>query len=153
MPTNSQYIELRAVTIKELDGKDYQLVTQVWAHNLQMKSFTFRIQFDSNVMKPSVIKDVTDEDGSITIAQNDYIEENEEDEMTWLPEYFEFENGFENNLDSMGYYKDNSIEFEVSLLPDEFMTGTNTYIKNKSRSRNNNRFNSIRRSINRKLKF
>lgn len=137
VPKDNQYIELRAVTVKELDGKDYQLIMQVWAHNLKMKGFTFRIQFDNSVMKPS------------SLEANEYSEENSEEDMTFAPEYFKFENGLENNMDATGYYKDGTLQLFISLLPDEYMTATNPYIGTQTRSRNNIKFRSNRWSINR----
>lgn len=111
-PTDNQYIELRAIRVNEIEGKDYQIMMQLWAHGLETKGFTFRIKFDGTVMKPS------------NIIDNNYTDDN--------LEYFEFSNELANNMDTIGIPEDeSSLLFLTSLLSDEEMTQENPYIVEK----------------------
>jgi len=99
-PSDSQYLELRAIRVNELDGKDYQVILELWAHGLETTGFTFRLGFDGTILQPSSI-----EDNSYT---DDYLE------------YFQFENGLGNNMDAFGISDDEStMLFMVGVLDDE----------------------------------
>lgn len=99
-PTDSQYIELRAVRSNEIEGADYQILIELWAHGLETTGFTFRLGFDSSILQTSSL-----EDNSYT---DDYLE------------YFKFENNLENNMDNLGIATDEStLLFMASVLPNE----------------------------------
>lgn len=111
-PSDSQKIELRAVRVNELESNDYQILMQLWAHDLETKGFTIRIAFDSTIMKLSSL------DG------NTYTDD--------YTQYFRFENELGNNMDALGISEDEStLLFMTSLLTDGEMTGENPYIVEK----------------------
>lgn len=96
-PTDSQYLELRAIRVNEIEGADYQVIMQLWAHGLETTGFTFRLGFDETILQPS------------SLVDNSYTDDN--------LEYFEFENGLENHMDALGTSEESSsMLFMVSLL-------------------------------------
>lgn len=96
-PTDSQYLELRAIRVNEIEGADYQVILQLWAHGLETTGFTFRLGFDETVLQPSSLVDNSYTDDSL--------------------EYFEFANGLENYIDALGTSEESSsMLFMVSLL-------------------------------------
>ena len=42
-PTAGEYLELRAVEVKEEEGKNKQLIMELWGHNLQFKRIYSKI--------------------------------------------------------------------------------------------------------------
>lgn len=115
-PSSNQHIELRARKVRELDGKNYQIIVQLWAHNFETPSFSFRIQYPST-WHPSVLE------------KNERVNENTED----VEEFFKFENGLENCMDTLGILEDETtLLFSTSVLMEEEMTGTNPNIIKKN---------------------
>lgn len=109
-PTDNQYLELRAIRANEIDGADYQIILELWAHGIETTGFTFRLGFDSTILSPSSLEDNSYTDDSF--------------------EFFRFENGLENNMDSLGIAEDEStLLFMVGLLNDS--TEENQYIVEK----------------------
>lgn len=99
-PTDDQYFELRAVTVKDVAGQNKQVIMELWGHNLQFKGFTVRFSFDDTKIEPS----------NFTTNQITYDSD----------EYFKFEDEFDGKLDffSPGYNGEGAgIEATVSLDP------------------------------------
>lgn len=38
-PTDNQYLELRATTIKEVEGQNKQVIMELWGHEINFKRF------------------------------------------------------------------------------------------------------------------
>lgn len=50
---NSEYLEMRAVEIKEIEGGEKQLLFELWANNINFKGFDVRFSYDSTKYVPS----------------------------------------------------------------------------------------------------
>ncbi len=72
-PEENQYLELRAVEIKEVNGKNKQLIMELWANNIDLKGFDVYFAYDSQKLEPSIIQ--TNE---ITANESEYFEFTEE---------------------------------------------------------------------------
>lgn len=110
-PVENQYIEFRAVNLQEIDGKDKQLIVEVWSHNLDIKGFDIRYQYDNTVISHS------------NILTNEYT-----DDKT---QFFEYSNGNENILDLFSLPEESATRLICSLLPEENRTGDNEKIVNR----------------------
>lgn len=79
--TDNQYLELRGVSINDIDGdgQNLQLIMELWSYNLEYKGFDVRFSYDGTKLSPSNITTnvVTDDE----------------------TEYFKFENEFNGSLD------------------------------------------------------
>lgn len=78
-PQDTQYLEMRAVEIKEVEEEGKQLIFELWAHDIDFKGFDVRFAYDSSNYQPS------------NITTN----EPTDDET----EYFAFETEFQGNLE------------------------------------------------------
>lgn len=107
-PTENQYIEFRAISMQEIDGKDKQLIVEVWSYGLDLKGFDIRYQYDDSVISHS------------DINTNEY-----SDDET---EFFEYSNSNEEILELFTIPDDSATRMIVSLLPEEDRTGTNEKI-------------------------
>lgn len=109
IPEENQYLELRAVSVEDIDGQGKQVIMELWGHNLQFKGFTVRFSFDNTKIEPS----------DFTSNQVTYDSE----------EYFKFEDEFTDKLDffSTGYMGNGAgIEATVGFNPP---VSTSTHIK------------------------
>ena len=52
-PTENQFLELKAVSVDEVDGQNSQVIMELWGHNLQFKGFDVRFSYDSDKIKLS----------------------------------------------------------------------------------------------------
>lgn len=62
--TEDQYMELRVVSTKNIDGGDKQVILEWWSYNLNFKALDLRFSYDEAKLKPSSVQDnsyVTDE--------------------------------------------------------------------------------------------
>ena len=39
IPTDNQYLELRATTIREIEGQNKQVIMELWGHEIDFKRF------------------------------------------------------------------------------------------------------------------
>lgn len=126
-PTDNQYIELRAVRVNEIEGNDYQVLLEWWAHGLETSGFSIRLGYDSSVLKPSNLEDNSyyTED----ISQQESSNESSND----IPGYFQFENGLEKSMDILGMQKDEStIKLIIGMMsPTIDSENESQYIKEK----------------------
>ncbi len=86
-PEENQYLELKAVEIKELETaggeKEQQLIMELWGNNLEFKGFNVRFSYDTTKVNLSSLQ-TNEEITNIDSMSN---------------QYFKFENEFENALD------------------------------------------------------
>lgn len=109
VPTENQYMELRLSKITDVDGKDKQVIMELWAHNIEIKGADVRFEYDSSKLKPSNINT---------------------NEFEYGYSIFEFESIFENRLDNLILNDgDNIVRLVLSILPGET---ENAYYKQKS---------------------
>ena len=54
-PTKDQFFELRAVKVTNIDGKDKQVIFELWAHEIEFKGFDVRFSYDGTHFAPSNI--------------------------------------------------------------------------------------------------
>lgn len=79
LPTEDQYLELRAVEVRNVSGQNQQVVMELWSHNLDYKGFEVTFAFDETLLQTSNIEtNVPTDDESL---------------------YFKFENEFNNKID------------------------------------------------------
>lgn len=55
-PTENQYLEMRATSIKEVTGQDKQVIFKLIGHNLDFKGFDVRFSYDGTIFKTSNIE-------------------------------------------------------------------------------------------------
>ena len=62
-PTENQFFELRAVKVTNIEGKDKQVIFELWAHEIEFKGFDVRFSYDGTHFAPSNIttNDYTDD--------------------------------------------------------------------------------------------
>lgn len=53
----NQYMELKVVSVNDVDGADKQVIMEWWSHDLKFKGVDLRFSYDENVVKPSSISD------------------------------------------------------------------------------------------------
>lgn len=75
----NQYMELKATTIKEIDGKGKQVIFELWSYNIEFKGFDVRFSYDGTNLTPS------------NLLTNDETEDE--------TEYFTFEDEFKSCLE------------------------------------------------------
>lgn len=78
-PTKDQFFELRAVKVTNIDGKDKQVIFELWAHEIEFKGLDVRFSYDGTHFAPS------------NITTNEYTD----DEI----EFFKFETEFSDCLE------------------------------------------------------
>lgn len=78
-PTEDQFLELRAVKVTNIDGKDKQVIFELWAHEIEFKGFDVRFSYDGTHFAPS------------NITTNDYTDDE--------TEFFKFESEFSDCLE------------------------------------------------------
>lgn len=78
-PTENQFFELRAVKVTNIDGKDKQVIFELWAHEIEFKGFDVRFSYDGTHFAPS------------NITTNDYTDDE--------TEFFKFESEFSDCLE------------------------------------------------------
>ena len=78
-PEENQYLELRTVEVREVDGQNKQVIMELWSNNLEFKGFDIYFSYDPTKLQTSII-------------ETNEITENEK-------EYFQFEEEFKNVLD------------------------------------------------------
>lgn len=63
-PTEDQFFELRAVKVTNIEGKDKQVIFELWAHEIEFKGFDVRFSYDGTHFAPSNIttNDYTDDE-------------------------------------------------------------------------------------------
>ena len=44
IPTENQYLELRATTINTMDNQDKQIIFELWGHDIEFKGFEIHIR-------------------------------------------------------------------------------------------------------------
>lgn len=54
-PEDSQYLELRAVSIDDIAGQNKQVVMELWSHDLDFKGFEVTFEYDATKFNPSNI--------------------------------------------------------------------------------------------------
>lgn len=62
--SEDQYMELKVVSVEDVEGEDKQVTLEWWSHNLNFKAVDLRFAYDSTKIKPSSLQDnsyVTDE--------------------------------------------------------------------------------------------
>lgn len=78
-PAGNQYMELKATTINEIEGKDKQVIFELWSYDIEFKGFDVRFSYDGTSFATS------------NLSTNEYTEDE--------TEYFAFEKEFENSLE------------------------------------------------------
>lgn len=78
-PTEDQFFELRAVKVTNIEGKDKQVIFELWAHEIEFKGFDVRFSYDGTHFAPS------------NITTNDYTDDE--------TEFFKFESEFSDCLE------------------------------------------------------
>lgn len=78
-PTENQFFELRAVKVTNIEGKDKQVIFELWAHEIEFKGFDVRFSYDGTHFAPS------------NITTNDYTDDE--------TEFFKFESEFSDCLE------------------------------------------------------
>ena len=78
-PTEDQFLELRAVKVTNIDGKDKQVIFELWAHEIEFKGFDVRFSYDGTHFAPS------------NITTNEYTDDE--------TEFFKFESEFSDCLE------------------------------------------------------
>lgn len=78
-PTENQFLELRAVKVTNIEGKDKQVIFELWAHEIEFKGFDVRFSYDGTHFAPS------------NITTNDYTDDE--------TEFFKFESEFSDCLE------------------------------------------------------
>ena len=78
-PTEEQFFELRAVKVTNIEGKDKQVIFELWAHEIEFKGFYVRFSYDGIHFAPS------------NITTNDYTDDE--------TEFFKFESEFSDCLE------------------------------------------------------
>lgn len=73
-PTENQFFELRAVKVTNIEGKDKQVIFELWAHEIEFKGFDVRFSYDGTHFAPS------------NITTNEYTDDE--------TEFFKFESEF-----------------------------------------------------------
>lgn len=84
--TSDQYMELKVVSVKNVDNADKQVILEWWSHNLKFKGLDLRFSYDDTKLKPSSVSD------------NSYVTDNSS---------FEFENDFGSYMDYFVLNSDN----------------------------------------------
>lgn len=78
-PTEDQFLELRAVKVTNIDGKDKQVIFELWAHEIEFRGFDVRFSYDGTHFAPS------------NITTNEYTDDE--------TEFFKFETEFSDCLE------------------------------------------------------
>lgn len=78
-PIENQFFELRAVKVTNIEGKDKQVIFELWAHEIEFKGFDVRFSYDGTHFAPS------------NITTNDYTDDE--------TEFFKFESEFSDCLE------------------------------------------------------
>ena len=78
-PTENQFFELRAVKVTNIEGRDKQVIFELWAHEIEFKGFDVRFSYDGTHFAPS------------NITTNDYTDDE--------TEFFKFESEFSDCLE------------------------------------------------------
>lgn len=78
-PTEDQFFELRTVKVTNIEGKDKQVIFELWAHEIEFKGFDVRFSYDGTHFAPS------------NITTNDYTDDE--------TEFFKFESEFSDCLE------------------------------------------------------
>lgn len=78
-PTENQFFELRAVKVTNIEGKDKQVIFELWAHEIKFKGFDVRFSYDGTHFAPS------------NITTNEYTDDENE--------FFKFESEFSDCLE------------------------------------------------------
>lgn len=78
-PTEDQFLELRAVKVTNIDGKDKQVIFELWTHEIEFKGFDVRFSYDGTHFAPS------------NINTNEYTDDE--------TEFFKFESEFSDCLE------------------------------------------------------
>ena len=78
-PTEDQFFELRAVKVTNIEGKDKQVIFELWAHEIEFNGFDVRFSYDGTHFAPS------------NITTNDYTDDE--------TEFFKFESEFSDCLE------------------------------------------------------
>lgn len=78
-PTENQFFELRAVKVTNIEGKDKQVIFELWAHEIEFKGFDVRFSYDGTHFAPS------------NITTNEYTDDE--------TEFFKFESEFSDCLE------------------------------------------------------
>lgn len=73
-PTENQFFELRAVKVTNIEGKDKQVIFELWAREIEFKGFDVRFSYDGTHFAPS------------NITTNEYTDDE--------TEFFKFESEF-----------------------------------------------------------
>lgn len=96
-PNDSQYLELRAVSVDDVAGQNKQVIMELWSHDLDFKGFEVTFEYDSTKFNPSNINTnvITDDE----------------------TEFFKFEPEFSGKLDifSVPGSSNNVLDLTVSL--------------------------------------
>ena len=78
-PTEDQFFELRAVKVTNIEGKDKQVIFELWDHEIDFRVFDVRFSYDGTHFAPS------------NITTNDYTDDE--------TEFFKFESEFSDCLE------------------------------------------------------
>lgn len=78
-PQENQYMELRATTINTVEGKDKQVIFELWSYNIEFAGFDVRFSYDGTKFATS------------DLLNNDYTDDESK--------YFAFESRFTNKLE------------------------------------------------------
>lgn len=78
-PTENQFFELKAVKVTNIEGKDKQVIFELWAHEIEFKGFDVRFSYDGTHFAPS------------NINTNEYTDDE--------TEFFKFESEFSDCLE------------------------------------------------------
>jgi hypothetical protein len=77
-PQENQYIEFRVVSVEKVEGKDKQVIAELWAYNMEFTAIDLNLYYDNTKLRPS------------DIETNEYIEQEDAQDgnMFWKTEKF-----------------------------------------------------------------
>ncbi len=141
-PTENQFLELKAVSVDEVDGQNSQVIMELWGHNLQFKGFDVRFSYDSDKIKLSnketnqILSTITGNQDQFFTFENEFTGKLEATAFTYdgPGEGLRFNIAFDEptetshikNKDGLGYVIDTTTEdvligkMSFQMLADEF---------------------------------
>lgn len=76
VPQKDQYMELRATTVNTIDGKDKQVIFELWSYNITFGGFDVRFSYDGSKFGTSNLQnnDYTNDENEYFMLESKYID-------------------------------------------------------------------------------
>ena len=73
-PEDSQYLELRAVSVDDVTGQNKQVIMELWSHDLDFKGFEVTFEYDKTKFNPSNISTnvITDDETEFFAFESEF---------------------------------------------------------------------------------